>query len=89
MAESKVDSLSDLGITVSATDINNSLANSKAYTDSEIAEWVGDKKVSEQISAACANVLPAVTTDNNGAFLRVVNGTWSVATIPNAEDGVF
>jgi hypothetical protein len=29
--------------------------------------------------------LPEVTADNNGAFLRVVDGTWAVATIPSAE----
>jgi hypothetical protein len=33
----------------------NTLANAKDYTDAEITEWVGDKTVSEQISAAIAN----------------------------------
>lgn len=47
-------------ITLSASDIgadasgaaNTALNNAKAYTDAEITEWVGNKKVSEQISAA-------------------------------------
>lgn len=34
---------------------NTALTNAKAYTDAEIAEWVGDKKVSEQITTAIAN----------------------------------
>lgn len=34
------------------SDTTNALNNAKTYTDSEIAEWVGDKKVSEQISSA-------------------------------------
>jgi hypothetical protein len=33
--------------------------------------------------------LPVVTTDNNGAFLRVVNGVWAVDNIPNAEEASF
>lgn len=34
---------------------NTALTNAKAYTDAEITEWVGDKKVSEQITSAIAN----------------------------------
>lgn len=33
--------------------------------------------------------LPVVTTDDNGSFLRVVNGAWSIDTIPLAEEGEF
>lgn len=33
--------------------------------------------------------LPAVTTDNNGQFLRVVDGVWAAATVPNAEEASF
>lgn len=33
--------------------------------------------------------LPAVTTDNNGAFLRVVDGVWTTATVANAEEASF
>lgn len=32
-----------------------------------------------------ASCLPEVTTDDNGAFLRVVDGAWAVATIESAE----
>ena len=33
--------------------------------------------------------LPAVTTSDNGKFLRVVNGAWAAAEIANANGGSF
>lgn len=30
-----------------------------------------------------------VTSADNGKFLRVVNGSWAAAAVPNAEDNVF
>lgn len=33
--------------------------------------------------------IPAVTTANNGQFLRVVNGAWAASTVPNAEEASF
>ena len=33
--------------------------------------------------------VPAVTTDDNGKFLRVVNGAWAAEALPNAEGGAF
>ena len=33
--------------------------------------------------------VPTVTTVNNGQFLRVVNGAWAAATVPNAEEASF
>ena len=33
--------------------------------------------------------VPAVTTANNGQFLRVVNGAWAASTVPNAEEASF
>ena len=33
--------------------------------------------------------VPSVTTANNGQFLRVVNGAWAAATVPNAEEASF
>lgn len=33
--------------------------------------------------------LPIITSDDNGKFLRVIDGSWSAATIPNAEEGSF
>ena len=36
-----------------------------------------------------AKELPAVTTADNGKFLRVVSGAWAAAEIPNANGGSF
>lgn len=33
--------------------------------------------------------LPAVTTSDNGKFLRVVNGAWAAVEIANANGGSF
>jgi hypothetical protein len=35
------------------------------------------------------NGLPKVTTENDGAFLRVVDGGWAPVKIPNVRDGEF
>lgn len=43
---------------------NAALESAKAYTDSEIVEWVGDKKVSEQITTATSNLV--VKVDGKG-----------------------
>lgn len=47
-------SASDVGADVSGAS-SSALASAKSYVDAEITEWVGDKKVSEQITAAIAN----------------------------------
>lgn len=36
-----------------------------------------------------ANTLPIVTEADNGAFLRVINGAWGIATISSAEEVGF
>lgn len=36
-----------------------------------------------------ASSMPEVTTSDNGKFLRVVNGAWAAATVPNAEEVAF
>ena len=48
--------------------------------------------VDEAIESAFANIpsgLPDVTTDNNGAFLCVVDGVWTAVAIANAEEASF
>jgi hypothetical protein len=52
---------------------------------------IGDKSVSEQIATAIEeiDIVPSVTTDDNGKFMRVVNGVWAASTIPNAEEATF
>lgn len=43
----------------------------------------------DTIDAALAAALPAVTTDDNGKFLRVVEGVWAVSEITSASGGSF
>lgn len=84
-------------ITLSASDVgadasgsaNTALTNAKSYTDSEISKWVGTTPVPDQIDNAIAEVIPDVSIADNGKFLRVVNGVWAAASIPNAEEAEF
>lgn len=41
------------------------------------------------VGALPEDALPAVTTADNGKFLRVVNGTWAAVEIANANGGSF
>lgn len=40
-------------------------------------------------SGEVAELLPTVTTADDGKFLRVVGGTWAAVVLPNAEGGAF
>lgn len=35
------------------------------------------------------NGLPEVSTQDNGKFLKVVNGAWAAVSVPNAEEASF
>ena len=41
------------------------------------------------LTRAEKNFLPTVTTDDNGKFLRVVEGIWAASEVPYAEDTKF
>lgn len=43
----------------------------------------------EAIDSALEALLPAVTTSDNGKFLRVVEGVWAASAIANASGGAF
>ena len=58
-----------------------------AHTGAEIDQAVSD--VQNNKAAWSAKELPAVTTADNGKFLRVVSGAWSAASIQNANGGSF
>lgn len=81
-------SASDVGADVSGA-ANTALTNAKAYTDSEITEWVGDKKVSEQITTAVEAIdsLPEVTTNDDGKILCVMNGAWQADSLDKVNSG--
>lgn len=79
LAESKVDSLSDLGITATANELN--------YCDgvtSNIQTQLDNKAASSH-----GVHVPSCSASNNGQFLRVVGGTASWSTVPNAEEATF
>ena len=44
---------------------------------------------SQAVNITTPTGLPTVTSANNGAFLRVVGGQWTTATIANAEEVTF
>ena len=73
LAESKVDSLSDLNITATATELN--------YMDGVTSG------VQAHLDAKMGSV--TVSASDNGKFLRVVDGAWAAATVPNAEEASF
>lgn len=52
----------------------------------DIADINGNMDI---LDGALAAVLPTVTTDDNGKFLRVVEGEWAVSAIANASGGSF
>ncbi len=56
------------------------------FPNQEEAYEIVDAYAREQINAKGA---PIVTTDDNGKFLRVVDGAWTASTVPNAEEVGF
>ena len=47
------------------------------------------QSVNGKTGAVTVREVPAVTTDDNGKFLRVVNGAWAAVEIANANGGSF
>lgn len=45
--------------------------------------------VNGQTGAVTVHEVPAVTTADNGKFLRVVNGAWAAVEVSNANGGSF
>jgi hypothetical protein len=43
----------------------------------------------QEIDSALVALLPAVTTSDNGKFLRVVEGAWTASSIASASGGSF
>jgi hypothetical protein len=82
--------LSQFGVTATSDELNHIdgvTSNVQEQLD-VLSGLIGDTSVQDQIAAAGAG-LPTVTTDNNGAFLRVVDGKWEAVTVPNAEEASF
>ena len=71
-------------VTLSAADVS-----AIPSTLTGTAGQVLTKTVDGQEWKDAAKELPAVTASDNGKFLRVVNGAWSVVEIANANGGSF
>ena len=63
------------------------MAYNSQYTGAQIDETIGD--VRENKDAWNEKELPAVTTSDNGKFLRVVNGAWAAVSISDANGVSF
>lgn len=50
---------------------------------------IGDETFEIVDAKARLKILPDVSADDNGKFLRVADGAWAAATINNAEEGSF
>lgn len=59
-----------------------------AYTGAQIDEAIGDVRNNKDKWNKNSG-LPGVTAADNGKFLRVVDGAWAAASVPNANGGSF
>lgn len=58
------------------------------HVNSDGSEWAWTGEQWEELGKS-SSVLPAITADDNGKFLRVVNGAWAAQTVPSAEGASF
>lgn len=63
------------------------MAYNSQYTGAQIDEAIGE--VRENKDAWNEKELPAVTTSDNGKFLRVVGGAWAAVTVDSANGVSF
>ena len=71
-------------VTLSATDVS-AIPSTLTGTAGQVLTKTADGQEWKDATKE----LPAVTTADNGKFLRVVNGTWAAAEIANANGGSF
>ena len=88
-----------LQILGSVVDTDTTLTKSGVPADAQIVGneieqirgLVGDTNVSSQITEAIEDIIevPPSTADDNGKFLRVVNGVATWESVPSAEEATF
>ena len=66
---------------------NLNLKLPERLTDNVLIEDINDNM--QTIDEALAAALPAVTTSDNGKFLRVVEGVWAAASVASASGGSY
>ena len=83
---------------VTSTELNylegvNSNVQTQLNNKTPTSRTINGKSLSSNITLSASDIgaMPnvAVTTSNNGAFLRVVDGKWTAVVLPNAEEGEF
>lgn len=73
-------------ITLSADDMVTEMQNHIANTDIHIT---ADERTRWNAATEDREELPSVSTSDNGKFLRVINGVWTVSSINNANGVSF
>ena len=89
MVGSAPETLNTLNELAAALGNDENFAATVAQQIGEIESKIGNKTVSEQINSAISKTIPNVTASDNGKFLRVVDGAWVAASVPNAEEASF
>lgn len=69
------------------TDTYDNIANGIPVSDYTVKPDIIDA-IAERAKSAGIE-LPAVTSADNGDFLRVVNGAWAKDTVPSAESEAY
>lgn len=79
----------DINVPTNKSDIGlGNVDNVKQYSDTNPPPYPVTS-VNGATGAVTVREVPAVTTADNGKFLRVVNGAWEAESIPNANGGSF
>lgn len=79
----------DINVPADKSDIGlGNVDNVRQYSDTNPPPYPVTS-VNGHTGAITVHEVPAVTTTDNGKFLRVVNGAWSAVTIPDANGGSF
>ena len=79
----------DINVPTNKSDIGlGNVDNVKQYSASNPPPYPV-KSVNGHTGAVTVHEVPAVTTTDNGKFLRVVNGSWAAVEIANANGGSF
>jgi len=60
----------------------------ESYDDTELRGLISENST-EIENLKNMPIIPAVSSEDNGKFLRVVNGAWAAVELPNAKEATF